>query len=148
MSSPEKFDFATAVNDCVNYIPKEKLKKAFGNVRSALNKKGIFLFDISSPRKFREKIANTVCADDREDVVYLSFNTLAGDRVTMDVTLFVRYGDGAFSRRDERHIQYIYEEEEIVSALCSCGFTVLKTEGHLGEDKTLSDRLVFLAQRN
>ena len=66
----------------------------------------------------------------------------------MDVTLFVRRGDGAFSRRDEKHIQYIYEEEEIVSALCACGFTVLKTEGHLGEDKTLSDRLVFLAQRN
>ena len=120
---------------------------AFENVRSALNKNGIFLFDISSARKFREKIANTVCADDREDVTYLSFNSLEGENAVMDVTLFVRRRDGAFERRDERHIQYIYEEAEIVAALEKAGFSLLETEGHLGEEKSESDRLIFLARR-
>ena len=64
--SPKKFDFVTAINDCVNYIPKNKLNAAFKSVYGALNKNGVFLFDISSERKFLEKIANTVSVDDSE----------------------------------------------------------------------------------
>ena len=37
---PARFDFVTAINDCVNYIPKGKLDGAFKNVRSALKKRG------------------------------------------------------------------------------------------------------------
>lgn len=144
---PRRFDFATAINDCINYIPKDRLNAAFKNVHGALKKDGLFLFDVSSPRKFAEKIANTVCADDREDVTYLAFNRTQGDRVTMDVTLFTRRPDGAFERTDETHVQYIYEEEEIVAALENNGFRVLSVTGHLGEDKTQSDRLFFIAQR-
>ena len=144
---PKRFDFVTAINDCVNYISKEKLRAALKNVHSALKKKGIFLFDVSSERKFREKIANTVCADDRDDVTYLAFNKTDGDRVTMDVTLFVKRKDGAFDRLDERHEQYIYSEQELLIALEECGFTVLAVEGHLGEDKNVSDRICFIAER-
>ena len=133
---PKRFDFVTAINDCVNYIPKEKLRAALKNVHSALKKKGIFLFDVSSERKFREKIANTVCADDRDDVTYLAFNKTDGDRVTMDVTLFVKRKDGAFDRLDERHEQYIYSEQELLIALEECGFTVLLWKGIWAKIKT------------
>ena len=146
--SPKKFHFATAINDCVNYIPKTKLGCAFKNVRSALTKGGIFLFDISSERKFKEKIANTVSVDDRDDVTYMSFNKEEVDGVTMEVTLFSRRKDGLYERLDEVHRQYRYAEEEIVSALQESGFTVLGIEGHLGEDKATSDRILFIAQRN
>lgn len=144
---PKRYHFATAINDCVNYIPKSKLKAAFKNVAAALQKGGVFLFDISSRRKFTYKIANTVSADDREDITYLCFNTVEGDEVTMDVTLFEKQEDGSFIRKDERHVQYIYDEEEIVQTLESAGFTLVKVEGHLGEDKTLADRIFFVAQK-
>ncbi len=147
MKLPKRFDFATAINDCINYIPKNKLNAAFKNVAGALKKGGVFLFDISSERKFREKIANTVCADDREEITYLSFNKTENDSVVMDVTLFVKRADGAFDRLDETHTQYIYREEEIVEALENNGFSALEIEGHLGADKTQSDRICFLAQR-
>jgi hypothetical protein len=88
-----------------------------------------------------------VSADDREDITYLAFNKVDGDVVEMDVTLFARRADGAFERADEKHVQYIYEEEEIVSALLENGFALLGVEGHLGEEKTMSDRLCFLAQK-
>ena len=143
----KRFDFITAINDCVNYIPKDKLERAFKNIYSGLKKSGVFLFDISSKRKFEKKIANTVSVDDRENVTYLSFNSVDNDKVTMDVTLFVKRQDGAFERKDERHLQYIYTEAEIVHALESSGFTLLEVEGHLGEDKEKSDRITFLAQR-
>ena len=143
---PRRFDFVTAINDCFNYIPKNKINAAVKNVATALKKDGIFLFDISSKRKFRDKIANTVCADDRDEVTYLSFNKEEIDGVTMDVTLFVKRQDGAFERLDESHRQYIHTEEEITQVLENNGFVLLKTEGHLGEDKTQSDRICFLAQ--
>ena len=146
MKLPRRFDFATAINDCVNYIPKNKLNAAFKNVASALKKDGVFLFDISSPRKFREKIANTVSVDDRDEVTYLSFNKEELDGVTMDVTLFVKREDGAFERLDETHRQYVYTEVEICEILKNNGFEVLHIEGHLGEDKSQSDRISFLAQ--
>ena len=65
----------------------------------------------------------------------------------MDVTLFTKRADGAFDRFDERHTQYVYTEDEIVSALKDSGFEVLRVEGHLGEDKETSDRISFLAKR-
>ena len=144
---PRRYDFVTAVNDCVNYIPKPRLSAAFKRISSALNKGGVFLFDISSPRKFREKIANTVCVDDRDEVTYMSFNREETDGVTMEVTLFARNEDGLYQRLDETHRQYTYTEQEIVTALEANGFEVLSVEGHLGEDKTLSDRIGFLAKR-
>ena len=147
MKLPPRFDFVTAINDCVNYIPKTKLNAAFKNIRGALKKGGIFLFDISSKGKIDGKIANTVSVDDREDVTYMSFNRPEEDGVTMEVTLFAKNEDGSYQRLDETHRQYAYEEDEILSALEANGFTALEVEGHLGADKTTSDRICFLAQK-
>ena len=144
---PAWFDFATAINDCINYLPKDRLEMALKNVRGALKKGGIFLFDISSACKFKEKIANTVSVDDREEITYLNFHREELDGVTMDVTLFVKDVDGKYIRLEETHRQYLYEEGEIISALEKVGFELLSVEGHLGEEKEKSDRLVFLARK-
>lgn len=146
-SCVEKFDFATAINDVINYIPKNKLVPTFKNVAKLLKKDGIFLFDVSSKKKFEEKIANTVSVDDREDITYLSFNTLENDVATLDVSLFIRQADGTYLRKDEKHTQYVYTEDEIVSALENVGFSVLESTGHLGQDKTVSDRICFTAKK-
>lgn len=139
-----KVDFAVAVNDCVNYIPKDKLKKAFARVCSCLKKGGSFIFDVSSADKLRKTIGNNLFAEDREDITYLWFNTLYDDRVEMELTFFERGKNGLYTRYDESHIQYIYEEEEIISALKEAGFAV-RTEGHLGKDK--KQRINFICKK-
>lgn len=145
--SPEKYDFILSPNDCYNYISKEKISAAFARAAASLNKGGIFWFDVSSACKLRQKVANNIFADDREEVTYLCFNELFFDRVEMDVTLFVKERDGRFRRFDERHTQYIHEEGELLSALDSAGFEALRVEGHLGEDKAGSDRLNFICRK-
>ena len=145
--TPTRFSFVTAINDCFNYIPKEKLAVAFRKVRDALNKNGLFVFDISSERKFYKKVANTVSVDDRDDVTYLSFNSMQESKVVMDVTLFVKGADGKYERLDERHEQYVHNENEIAKTLEEVGFELLKVEGHLGSDKRESDRITFMAKR-
>ena len=146
--SPKKYDFATAINDCINYVPKNKLDAAFKRVKGALVKGGIFLFDISSEKKFREKIANTVSVDDRDEVTYMSFNKEEDDGVTMEVTLFVRQKDGKYERLEEVHRQYCYSQEEITDALQRNGFTLVGVEGHLGEDISTTDRILFIAKKD
>ena len=139
-----KKDFCVAINDCINYIPKEKLKTALSRVKSCLKKGGIFIFDISSSKKLKDTIGNNLFAEDREDISYIWFNTLEKDSVTMDLTFFERQSKGLYARYDERHIQYIYEEDEVVSALTEAGFSA-KAEGHLGKDK--GDRINFICVR-
>ena len=86
-------------------------------------------------------------ADDRDEVTYLSFNRLEEDRVITDLTLFIREEDGRFSRADERHVQYIHTEEELISALEGAGFCSLRAEGHLGQRKEGSQRLNLLCKK-
>lgn len=147
ISSPEKFDFILSPNDCYNYIPQKSLPASFKKAAGCLKKGGLFWFDVSSAYKLREKIANNMFADDRDEVTYLSFNRLEEDRVETDVTLFVRGGDGKFTRCDERHTQYIHEEKDLLAALAYAGFTALSVEGHLGEGKEGSDRLNFICRK-
>lgn len=147
LKTPERYDFILSPNDCYNYVPQKNLPSAFRRAADCLKKGGIFWLDVSSEYKFREKIANNMFADDREQVTYLSFNRLKEDRVEMDVTLFVRGKDGKFTRYDETHTQYIHTERQILSALDGAGFELLREEGHLGEEKTRSERLNFLCRR-
>lgn len=140
----KKVDFITAVNDCINYVPKNKLSAAMKSVYASLNRGGYFLFDISGENKLRNK-EKGVSADDRDDVTYISFNDVDGDRVLMDVTVFVRENDNLFKRFDERHLLYIYSIPEIEAALTGAGFKIECESGHLGEDKAISDRIEFIA---
>ena len=142
-----KYSFVTAINDCFNYVEKGRLKTALKNVYGALKKGGVFLFDVSSEKKFREKFMDAVNVDDRDDVTYFSFARLDGEIATLDVTLYVKGKDRKYERFDERHVQYVYTEAELSAALEEIGFTVLRVEGHLGDNKSISDRLVFLAQK-
>lgn len=140
----KKVDFITAINDCVNYLPKNKLLTAFKRIFSSLKKRGVFLFDISSENKLKNKEGG-VSVDDRDDVTYISFNDVTDERVQMDVTLFVRYDVDLFKRFDERHLLYIYNIREIETALTAVGFKTESVSGHLGEDALTSDRIEFIA---
>lgn len=145
LKTPARVDFATAVNDCFNYVPPEKLGTAFRRMNGCLKKGGLFYFDVSSPKKLNGILP--VSIDDREDVTYVSFNRVKDRTVTMDVSLFIRKSGEEYVRRDETHTQYIHSEEEIKNALADAGFFLVFVSGHLGEEKENSDRLEFLARR-
>ncbi len=147
LRTPQKYDFILSPNDCFNYLRPAELPAAFSHVAASLVRGGIFWFDVSAPCKLREKVANNMFADDRDEVTYLAFSYLFADRVELDVTLFEREADGRFSRTDARHVQYIHGEEALLSALAAAHFEVCAVEGHLGAPKEGSDRWNFLCKR-
>ncbi len=139
-----RVDFCVAVNDCINYVPKDRLKTAFAHVYSALKKGGAFLFDISSENKIRNILGDNVFCEDGDDISYIWFNTPTVDGVKMELTFFKREEDGLYRRYEETHIQYAHTEEEILAALTEAGFKGASSEGHLGgSDK--SERIQFFA---
>jgi len=140
-----KVNFVTAVNDCVNYIEPEKLLAAFKRVYANLKKGGVFIFDISSEKKLREKVGKNVFADDKDEATCLWFTEPDGDKIIFDVTVFKRRRDGLYERADERQTQYIYGETRILELLEEAGFSA-SSEGHLGGSK--DDRITFSAVKN
>ncbi len=127
-----RVDFAVAVNDCLNYVPQNKLKTAFSKVAGCLKKGGAFVFDISTEYKLKNVLGDNLFAEDTDDITYLWFNKWTGDSVIMDITVFTAAGGGLFRREDERHVQYAHKIPDVVSALEEAGFEVVRTEGHLG----------------
>ncbi len=128
----KRVDFAVAVNDCLNYVPPQKLAAAFSHVRKNLKKGGAFIFDISSRYKLEKVLANNLFAEDLDDITYLWFNDFDGEKVTMDITVFTPAGGGLFRREEERHVQYAHAVPDVESALAGSGFSVVAAEGHLG----------------
>ena len=146
LKTPERYDFILSPNDCINYLPPQKLHSAFVHIARCLVPHGIFWFDVSSEYKLRTKVANNMFCDDRDDVTYVESNRLFSDRVETDVTLFVREGE-LFRRYDEKHTRYIHGEEEIAAALAGTGLQILSLEGHLGERREGSDRLNVICKK-
>ncbi len=78
---PQKADFALAINDCFNYIPGAKLKKAFRHVHDALKRGGVFIFDITAPEALLAQ-DRQVYLDDRDDVTCIWYSEVQRDTDT------------------------------------------------------------------
>ncbi len=124
---PAKQDFALAINDCLNYIPPEKLHAAFSRVHSALRKGAPFIFDITAPEALMAQ-DRQVYLDDRPTVTCIWYSEAQNNALITDVTVFCKGPDGRYTRRDERQTRYMHTDEEIQEALLSCGFSVQRDE--------------------
>ena len=141
-------DFAIAINDCLNYVPPQKLHAAFVHTAACLKKGGAFVFDISTPYKLKEVLGDNTFCEDGDDIAYIWFNRWLGDRTEMELTVFTRTQDGLFRRSEESHTQYAHRTEDVIGALTGAGFEVLRTEGHLGAPLTAeSERINFICLR-
>ncbi len=146
LKSINKVNFVTCINDGFNYIPPQKLGKAFKNVAACLKKGGLFFFDISSAYKLENILGNNMFGEDGEEASYMWFNEFSGGKVTMDLVVFKRENNGLYSKREETHVQYAHTQEFIGQKLNENGFKVLKICAHLGQPlKNDSDRIEFIA---
>lgn len=141
----KKVDFVTAINDCINYVSQKDVEKAFRKVASNLKKGGLFIFDVSTANKLKNVIGNNMFGEDGEKISYLWFNEFKGDKVIMDLTFFVLQPDGKYIRNDERHAQYVHQENALKDCLERCGFMVEEVVGHLGKSK--DERINFIARK-
>lgn len=138
----KKVDFCTAVNDCINYVPKDRLKSTLTRIYAATNAGGALFFDVSSEFKIRQILGENTFCEDGEDISYIWFNKQTADGVKMELTFFIKRDNGLYERREETHIQYAHTEEEIKAALKEAGFARVEVEP---DPLTPSERLQFSA---
>lgn len=140
----EKLDLVTVINDGFNYLDEEKMKKAFKSISKSLKTGGVMIFDVSSEFKIKQILANNVFAEDLDDLTYLWFNELDGDRLTMSLTFFIKQGEN-YIRKDETHVQYAHSFDSISKALNEASFEILKVFGDsYGETCDTDKRLNFV----
>ncbi|MCM1106728.1 MAG: class I SAM-dependent methyltransferase [Blautia sp.] len=138
--------------DSLNYIlGTEELAHVFALVYRWLLPGGLFIFDMNTPYKYRELLAENTFAENREDGSFIWEN--AYDPATRvneyGLTLFIKEGTGLFRRMEETHFQRCYEPAEVEELLRQAGFALLGvyddySERPLAED---SERALFVARR-
>lgn len=145
LKSFEKVDFITVINDGMNCLPESKFLKALKSFASCLKKGGLLHFDLSSEYKLATIIANETFCEDDENYSYIWFNRFLGDRVEMDMSVFLRCGD-VYKKRECSLIEYIYSKEAVSTMLEECGFEIKLIEGQSGAPLTdESERICFTA---
>ncbi len=142
-----KVDFITVINDGINYISQEKIEKTFKHFYSLLKKDGVLIFDVSTEYKLKNVIGNNLFSEDEEDFTYVWFNKYLGDRVQMDISVFLRQGD-VFIKKEETQCQYVHTLSNIEEALKKSGYKSVIKQNHLGGDvKDDSYRVTFIAHK-
>jgi SAM-dependent methyltransferase len=149
MERPElksKYDFVTCCCDGFNYINPEKLDKTLAAIGEHIKPGGALIFDYSTSYKLNGIIGNNVFYEDLEDITYLWVNEPFKGGVKMRLTFFIREG-GLYSREDEVHTQYVYEEDGILSGLDRAGFEAVKTLdlGDFGPVNSRTERIIVKA---
>ena len=110
--------------DSMNYITEYKeLVQVFRLVNNYLDPGGYFIFDLNTPYKYRELLADNTFAENREDCSFIWENTYDDETELNEyaLTLFVRGEDGRYERFEEFHYQKAYSIETVEKAAAEAG---------------------------
>jgi len=110
--------------DCINYILEEdELKEVFALANNYLDPEGLFIFDINSPYKYKELLAENTFAETREEGSFIWENYFdEGEQINeYDLTLYIKEEEGRFLRFQEEHYQRCYELSTIIKLLEEAG---------------------------
>lgn len=129
----KKVDFITVVNDGINCIAPDKLKKVFLNFSKSLKVGGVLHFDVSTEYKLKNVIANNTFCEDDDDYSYIWFNTLYENYVKMEMSVFLKNGE-IYVKRESVLLEYIHSLPVLENLLIECGFKVINVEGELGQN--------------
>jgi ubiquinone/menaquinone biosynthesis C-methylase UbiE len=144
----EPVDCAVCTLDSLNYLTQPRdCEAAIRRVYKALNKGGIFIFDVNSVCKLRS-LDDQVFLDEDDDVYCVwraSFDEKAN---TLDygMDLFRREGD-VWVRSQEEHREYAYSIGQLTGYLHKAGFSRIKVYGDQRLDAPSADeqRIYFSA---
>ena len=115
--------------DSINYIPsREGLIQCFSLVNNYLNPDGIFVFDVNTPKKFREVYGSNDYILEA-DGLFCGWHNCYDEKsgsCTFDLSLFVRQSKGgAYIRTDEQQKEYCYTRRTLCHALEQSGLELM-----------------------
>ena len=145
---PEKYDFCVCSLDSINHLENiDKVKACFSCVYNALEKNGIFVFDVNTVYKHRCVLGNNTFVFDEEDF-FLSWDNeyTDDDRIRILLDFFVFNGKN-YDRYSEEFFEKAYETAELEAALSDFEIIGIYDELTFDKPKDNSERIYFVCKR-
>ncbi len=148
---PYKIDTCFCALDSINHLTKgADVLKTFKSVSANMNKGGVFIFDVNTPYKHREVLANNTFVSENEDVFCVwQYTLLEENLVQIDLDFFEYQGGDSYLRSSESFCEKAYEYDEITEMLGLAGFELLGCYGDMTENPPLEkeQRAVYAARK-
>ena len=135
--------------DSLNHLTRyADFDRAVGRAALFLEPGGVMAFDVNTPYKHRQVLADNTFVYDTDEIFCVWQNTADGDLTRMDLDLFVRQEDGAYIRMEDHFSERAYSREEIEASLIRHGMEVIGVYDAWTFDppRPDSERLVFVAR--
>ena len=116
-----------SICDSMNYILEYgDLVQVFKLVNNYLDPGGVFIFDLNTPYKYRELLADHTFAEEREESSFIWENYYdLQERINeYDLTIFVREGE-LYRKFEETYFQRGYTVSEVADALREAGLELV-----------------------
>lgn len=111
--------------DSINYVTEpEELLQVFKLVNNYLDPKGIFIFDFHPKHYYKNIVADSTIAEDRDDISFIwdNFYDDEEDINELYLSLFIRQGDSdLFRKYEEAHFQKGYTLSQIKELINKSG---------------------------
>lgn len=151
--------FVVSVCDSLNYLKgTEEMTAVFSLVNNYLDPGGVFLFDMNTPHKYHDILADNTFAEARDESAFIWENDYDEEsRINRyELTLFMKEKDELFRRYEEIHIQKAFTMEEVKSSLDKAGLILEKvydltaqeydSAAMPGEYREDAERVLFFAR--
>ncbi len=140
--------------DSINYLTEEgDLEACFKTVCNYLDPGGVFVFDVSTPYRFRHIFAdNCFVLEDEAEGTFCGWQNYFDESTGLCdflLTVFERDKNGKYSRFDEQQTERLYTREQLFSALKSAGLVPQTLVGDFNFDDPAdnADRWYIVAKK-
>lgn len=136
--------------DSLNHLADERaLRRAIGRVALFLEPGGVFIFDMNTPYKHRQVLADHCFVYEQGDTMCVWQNRTEGLRTEILLDFFTHEADGRYQRAAEHFFERAYEPDVVRAVLTDCGLTPLAlyaadTTAPPGPD---CERYIFVAKK-
>lgn len=143
-------DHCVSALDSLNHLTKSaQLQRAFDRVSLFLMPGGIFVFDMNSPYKHREILADECFVYEQDGAMCVWQNHTEGLLTDISLDFFTEQSDGRYRRTGEHFAERGYEVETIEEMLTRSGLELLKLYGDdsFSPPTATTERLIYVTRK-
>lgn len=143
-------DITICILDSLNHLSGfEDVKKVFERVFMFTNEGGLFIFDMNTPYKHRNVLADNAFIFETEDVFVAWENEFSEKDCKVDITLnFFEKTHNNYKRYTENFSELAYEKEDIIKACEEAGFKLMETiPKYEQESDEQPERIVYVLKK-
>ena len=143
-------DITICILDSLNHLSGfEDVKKVFERVFMFTNEGGLFIFDMNTPYKHRNVLADNAFIFETDDVFVAWENEFSEKDCKVDITLnFFEKTHNNYKRYTENFSELAYEKEDIIKACEEVGFKLMETiPKYEQESDEQHERIVYVLKK-